>query len=287
VMDVAAQLGDQVERVEIEKALAKPGDLTAWEAVMRSFAGIANYDFESLRISAIEARKALAIAPGYALGHAALADALGGLYSRGGGGDLALVREARSHADRALAVGSNDALILGWVGIALCSCGAWPEAQRIARRAMELNPNLAIVRLFLAQLYIRLKRPDDALMHADAVLSLAPRGYMTHLALAYRGLSHYQSGRYEQSLQAMEQALLVNPGFVYPQRDIAVVHEKLERHEEARDAVCQLRLSNPSIKLEDLEAFTRASLFPPDLAEEFNMIFRKVWMDTPMDSGTI
>ncbi len=282
VTEVAVQLGDQVERVEIEKALAKPGDLTAWEAVMRAFAGIANFDPESLRTSAIEARKALAIAPGYALGHAVLSNALGGLYSRGGGGDAALLREARSHAERALALGSGDALVLGWVGFALCSCGAWPEAEKIAQRAMQLNPNLAIVRMFLAQLCVRLRRTDEALTHADAVLSLAPRGLMTHLAQAYRGLAHYQAGRYEQSRYAMEQALLFNPGFAYPMKDIAVICEKLGLHEEARDAVRRLRLAAPTITLEGMEAFNLSSLIPPDVAAEMNVVLRKVWEDTPV-----
>jgi hypothetical protein len=33
--------------------------------------------------------------------------------------------------------------------------------------------------------------------HVDALESLAPRGYMTHKGIAFRGLAHYMAGRYE------------------------------------------------------------------------------------------
>lgn len=284
VTEVAAQLGDQVERVEIEKALAKPGDLTAWEAVMRSSAGIAIYNFESLANSIAEARKALAIAPDYALGHAALANGLGGLYSRGGGRDMALARETRSHAERAMTLAPNDALVLSWAAFAMCNGGTWQEAERIARRAVDLNPNLAIGRLALAQVSVRFKRSDEVMLHAGAMVSLAPRGYMTHLGVAYVGFAHYFAGRYEQARQALEHALLLNPGFAYPLKDIAVICEKLGQHEEARDALRRLRLADPSITLEGMEAFNLASLFPQDVAADMNVVLRKVWEETPVES---
>jgi TolB-like protein/Flp pilus assembly protein TadD len=283
VTEVAAQLGDQVERVEIEKALAKPGDLTAWEAVTRVFAGITTINPVSIRTSIAEARKALALAPDYAMGHAALAVSLALKNARDGGSE-ALRREARQHIERALTLGASDPTVLGWTAHALAMCGAWPEALQYAERVVSLNPNVAIGRLTLAMVCVRLKRIDDVLMHVSALESLAPRGYMTHNGMAFRGIAHYMAGRYKEARKAMEQALLLNPGFVYPFKDIAVVCEKTGQHEEARDAVRRLRSADPTITLEDMEAFNLSSLFPPDVAVEFNTIFRKVWEATPVES---
>jgi TolB-like protein len=239
VTDVAAQLGDQVERVELEKALAKPGDLTAWESVTRALVGMATFSQDSLRASIADAREALSIAPDYALAHAILA-------------------------------------------AALAQCGSWDEGVRYAKRVLDLNPNLALGHYVMALLCVRHKKTDDVLKHVDALVNLAPRGRMTHHGIAFRGLAYYMTGDYQRARQAMELALPLEPGFVYPLKDIAVTCEKLGQHDEAQNAIRRLRLADPAITLEELEAFTLASLFPPDVAAETNDIFRKVWEDTPV-----
>ena len=43
-MEVAASLDAQVYSLEMERALRKPGDITAWEAAMRSLAAYRKYD---------------------------------------------------------------------------------------------------------------------------------------------------------------------------------------------------------------------------------------------------
>jgi TolB-like protein len=66
VTEVAGHLGVQVERVEMEKALRKPGDLTAWEAVMRSMSVFGRLSADRLRAGITDARQAVAVAPDYA-----------------------------------------------------------------------------------------------------------------------------------------------------------------------------------------------------------------------------
>jgi hypothetical protein len=94
------------------------------------------------------------------------------------------------------------------------------------------------------------------------------------------------AGRYEPALEAMEKALLLRPDFVYPLKDIAVICEKLGRHEEACDAVRRLRSADPLITLEHIEAFSLVSLIPPDVVTDMNKVFRKVWEATPAESPT-
>jgi hypothetical protein len=63
-------------------------------------------------------------------------------------------------------------------------------------------------------------------------------------------------------------------------------HREEQRDEETRDAVRRLRSADPSFTLERIEAFTLASLIPPDVATDINKVFRKVWEETPMESPT-
>jgi tetratricopeptide (TPR) repeat protein len=213
VTEVAGHLGVQVERVETEKALRKPGDLTAWEAVMRSMAVFGRLSVDSLQAGIADARHAIAVAPDYAPGYATLARTLGNLFLTTR--DEAMAREGRIHAQRAL-----------------------------------------------------------------ALETLAPRGYQTNLALGYKGLAHFQAGRYELALQAMEEAILLHPN-LYILKDKAVVCEKLGQHEDASDAIRRLSAAEPSVTLDGIER-ANSIVFAPDTANEMNAILRKLWRDTPV-----
>jgi TolB-like protein len=283
VSEVAGHLGVQVERVEIEKALKKPGELTAWEAVMRSHAAAMAYTGPGAGAKAIaEARKAVVISPDYALGHATLAAALAHNYMATGGRDPAMAREGLLHAERALVLAPSDPGILGPSSIAMCYFGRWRDGLQHARRAVDLNPNLTISRSALAMLSIRASLPEEALVNLDLVASLAPRGATAFLAVGMRGLAHYLAGRYEQAVDAADRSILLNPGFIFAMRDKAVYCERLGRHEEAREAVRRLRATAPQLSMDDMEAATGAGFMPPETAAEMNTIFRQVWEDTPL-----
>lgn len=285
VIEVAGHLGVQVERVEMEKALKKPGDLTAWEAVMRATATFADdLGFQASSRSIAEARKAVTIEPDYAFGHATLASALAHQYVAGGGRESALTREGLAHAERALALAPDDPMVLSLVAIVMGYCGgAWRDALMYAQRAVDMNPNSATGREALAMLLIRFNKPDDAIMHLHTAESLAPRGPLNYLSVAVRGLAHLQAGRYEEALQAAEQSLLYHPNFIYGLKDRVIYLQKLGRQEEAREAVRRLRSANRAITLDNVEAANIASFCPPEMAADMNAIFRKVWLETPLE----
>ena len=106
---------------------------------------------------------------------------------------------------------------------------------------------------------------------------------LNYLAVGVRGLAHFQAGRYQEALQAAEQSLLDHPNFIYALKDSAIYLEKLGRHEEARKAVHRLRAANRAITLDDVETANVASFFPPEMAADMNAIFRKVWLETPLE----
>ena len=113
VEEVAAHLGVQIQKVEMERALKKPGDLTAWEAVMRSWAAYA-------RVIAREhggRRGGGAARGGPRAGLCGGArNALDGpgdrLYQQTGFRDRKLIDEAIGHAEAALRLNPNHATVL-------------------------------------------------------------------------------------------------------------------------------------------------------------------------------
>jgi TolB-like protein/Flp pilus assembly protein TadD len=275
ITEVAGHLGVQVERAEMEKVLKKPGDLTAWETVMRAMAVYGRLSNEGLRAGIADARKAVAVAPDYALAHAVLASQLGNLYMTMGGRDEALAREGRVHAQRALLLDGSDPTVLTTVGLCMGLIGSWREALGHAQRAVDLNPNIALCRVNLSLVLVHFNRPDDAITHIDAAAILAPRGYQTYLTLGYKALAHYQAGRFEQALQAIDEALRFYP-YIFCLKDKAVFCEKLGKYEEARDAILQLRAAEPSITLDDIER-SNGIVFTPEIADDMNATLRKVW----------
>jgi tetratricopeptide (TPR) repeat protein len=281
-MEVAGHLDVQVERIEMEKALRKPGDLTAWEALMRSMSAFGRLSPDSIRDAIVDARQAVAIAADYALGHAVLAQFLGNIYMMTGGRDEAIARECRTHARRALTLDSGDPRILSQVALGMGWLGSWQEALEYAQRAVGLNPNIASCHLNLALVCLHFIRPDDAIVHVDAALVLAPRGYLTYVGLSYKSMAHFLTGRYEQALLTVDQALLLYP-FMYSVKDKIVYCETLGRHEEARDGVRRLRAIVQSGALDDIER-ANAIVFAPETARDLNATLRKVWMETPLES---
>jgi TolB-like protein/Flp pilus assembly protein TadD len=278
VIEVAGHLGVQVERLEMEKALRKPGDLTAWEAVMRSMSVYGRLSSDSLRAGIADARHAVAVAPDYAPGHALLAVTLSNLFIATW--DEALAREGRTHAQRALALDGSDPIVLSSVAMALALFGSWREAMGHAQRAVDLNPNIALCHVNLALVCLHFNRPDDAIAHVEAAAVLAPRGYQTNLALCYKGLAHFQAGRFEPALQAVEEAVLIYPNF-FMLKDKAVFCEKLGRHEDALDAIRRLRAAEPSLKLNDIER-ANTIVFSTETANEMNATLRKLWPPMPL-----
>jgi TolB-like protein/Flp pilus assembly protein TadD len=285
VSEVAGHLGVQVLSVETERSLRKPGDLTAWEAVMRALAAAAEYTGPGSGSNSIaEARKAIAISPDYALGHAVLSAAIAHNFMATGGRDQALRREGLQHVERALVLSQSDAGVLGPAAIALCTFGLWQDGLLHARRAVELNPNLVIGRNALAIASMRAGLPDDAIASFEVVESLAPRGAIAFLALGLKSLAYFQKGQYEQALDAGNRAIRLRPGFVLGFANMAVFCEKLGLHEAARQAIRQLREAAPVMTPDEIEMMNRNGFLPPEATADLNLTLRKAWLDTPMDS---
>ena len=178
VNEVAASLDAQVYSIEMERALKKPSDLTAWEAATRSLGAYRKYDPADRERAIKEAQRAVAIAPDYAPGQAMLADALANAYFDGSPDDLAEVQRIRIIAERALALAPDDASVLSLVGHALCFIGYPEEAALHTERAVRKAPGSGQLQYQHGTVCYFLGQPETALSHLNTGERLMPGSHL-------------------------------------------------------------------------------------------------------------
>jgi TolB-like protein len=286
VTEVAAHLGAQVDRAEIEHALRKPGDITAWEAVLRASPHLARSTPSGAQAAAAEARRALEIDPHYDLAHATLALALGQLFVLRGRDDAELAQEALVSAARAQALESSDAIVLARIAAALDFVGKYQDALPFAERAVSLNPNLEIPRFALGTTLHKLGRWDEAIAQFDATERLAPAGYWAHTAPFISAMAHLSAGRTERALELADRSL--GRGYTDAAQIVKIVClAKLGDSVSAHQSLRHLRTMSPDMSKSLFEKRLRTSLFDtmsPAQIEEHVAAFRQLWDDVASES---
>ncbi len=282
VTELAGQLGTQVQRLEMDRALKKPGDWTAWEAVARSISYFARFDAESQKLGTQEARRAVALAPDYALAQANLAHVLSAIFTQTL--DEGTAEETRSAVERALALEPDNPTVLWKSARALASIGLSGQALPLAERSIALMPFNAISHGSHAMTLMHLGRRREALAAFDEEARLAPRAHGQFFIIAMRAQAHLMLGEYDLSLKAAEESLRQFAGFSYPAMIKATCLAALGREPEAHDAVRACRKLGLDIVTPDnwekanhrFSAPEGFAMIAPALA-----IYRKIWDETP------
>ena len=212
VRELASHLGVQVLQQEMERALRKPGDLTAWEAVVRATSAWRKIGLGAAKRAVIEASTAVALAPDFGLARATLAHSQATL-SAWRGGDAALDDEAIRNADQALALDPNNANVLWRAGRAYWAAGRANKARQVLEKAVVVNANLADARYSLGMAYASLGRAEQAIAELDAGDALAPHSFTEYLGWWFRGYAHLSASRPEAALAAVETCLALNPNY--------------------------------------------------------------------------
>jgi TolB-like protein/Tfp pilus assembly protein PilF len=280
VLEVAAHLDAQVYRIEMERALKKPGDLTAWEAVTRSFAALRQMSGPSISVALEEARRAVAIAPDYGLAHAMLAVSHTLLYHYFGPDDSAAVARAREHIDRALALDPDNALVLGYIAQALCLLGQPREGLHLAERAIALSPGMAFAYHARGTACILLDRFDEGLAHWDAELRASPGAHTQYLSHTWQANAHIRAGRWDEAMAAVDRALALNPDFSFALAGKAFLCRRDGRMPEARDLFRRAREAEPAATIALWELRMRRRFVRNPVAEELVQHVRALWAET-------
>ncbi|UAJ08885.1 winged helix-turn-helix domain-containing tetratricopeptide repeat protein [Glacieibacterium megasporae] len=281
VAQISGSLCVQIQRIEIDRAQKKHGDITPFEAVQRSWACIPKFTPEGLAQSIADARKAVAIAPGYALAVSTLAVALGVRYQRAGSREPEVLAEALQHADRALTLGENHGTVLFHVALVKSYAQKWKQALELAERSVELNPNMPEARQTLGGSYTRDERYDEALAQFDDADRLAPRGLYMSISLTNRCWALFGAGRLEEALAVADRVLVIMPSDRTGLMQRIVIAAELGRLERAREDMTELRRVSPGVSRDIFLGTIRASRQADHVRDRDAALFNQVWRDTP------
>ena len=176
---------------------------------------------ESIRSAISLYQDAIALDSGFVLAHAGLADA----YAITASGLPGLTRYplARAAARKAVELDDNSAEAHNALAfVTYKSEWKWAEAEREFKRALALNPNLALARHWYAEMLGLIGRYDDAEAEFRRARELDPLSVAVRVDFA-RMLT--RRGRTTDALQLIEEGLAVNPAELrlYRERSLALV----------------------------------------------------------------
>ena len=157
-------------------------------------------------------KEAIAKDPAYALAHAGLADCYISLASDG----LVSAKEGypkgKEWAEKALKL--DDTLAAAHVSLASVKTDYewdWAEAEKEARRAIELNPGDAGARAAHAELLWTIGRLDESVQETKRALELDPLSINYNIALAFE---FFLARRYDEAMEQGTKTLELDPKYI-------------------------------------------------------------------------
>src|ERR1700682_3758394 len=127
--------------------------------------------------------------------------------------------------------------------------GGVEEGGAALSRAISLDPNLALARIWNGFVQLNLGDGDAAIEQFQIGLRMSPldpRIYMAQIGMA---IAHFLAGRYEEGSLWAKIAVQQNPNFVGAHRILMACHAMAGRLEEARQAWAVARQIDPTQRI--------------------------------------
>ena len=165
--------------------------------------------------------KALTFDPAYALAYVGLAEAYRETLLAADAVPAEAFESAKAAAQRALALAPNLAEALTERGFGLYYFEFdWPGAEREFRRALAINPNVAMAHFGLAQLLLTQDRPDEGFVHVRLARELDPMSpFLNTLEASYL----LASGRRDEARARLNRAFDIAPDFWLAHRTLGLL----------------------------------------------------------------
>lgn len=241
VLEVAANLDAQVQFIEMERALRKPGDITAWEANIRSFGAVRDrLDPTSLAKALQEAERAATIAPDFAPAQGQVGWAQALLYMLASPDDPKEVKRIRAILERAAELGVHNHFVSITVAQGLCYLGDPEEAHRHVSRAVRMAPGNGWAHFTLGMASAMLNRFAEAMKALDTAARLMPGVSWLCLIRAYQANVRMREGRWSEAEALCDEGLSAHPEYTLAWQNKAVVRWRLGEREDAQDIVERL-----------------------------------------------
>lgn len=213
--ELAAVLGATIFKLEMERALRKPSNLTAWECIARAIAATREYGTDSLGRAIAEAQHAMAIDPNYSLAQAVYATTVSGAYFAISLPDPARESEIQHHIDRAFGLDPDNAGVLAAIAAASAYIGRPAEGLIRARRAIRLWPEHGHAHYAAGVNALLLGQEADAIAHLDDFAQAEPDSHLHYVAHAWRGVAYMRTRDFSAARTAFAAGLALFPRNVF------------------------------------------------------------------------
>jgi len=211
----------QLERAEIERARRKPTEsLQAYDYYLRSKFCIYQWTREGSAEALRMTKLAISLDPDFAIAYASGANIFGQKKGFGWTEDAATESiESRQLVERAMQLDQDDPLVLAHAAEVYSYVLDEPETgAALAARAVALDPNLAMARLWAGWARVYLGDHEAAIEQFSAAIRLSPID--PHLFVPQTGIAfaYFFAGLYEESLSSATSAIRRQPNFPGAQR---------------------------------------------------------------------
>ena len=211
VSELAAWLGATIFKLEMDRALRKPANLTAWECTVRAMAAIREYGLEPLTRSISEAQRAVDIAPDYGLARAYLALTVSGAYLSVSLHDPLQERDIRNHIERAFVLDPDNAAVLAAIACASAYIGRPADGLPRALKAIRLRRGHGLAYYAAGVNSLLLGKEPEALAQLEDFLVVEPESHLHYITHVWRGISHTRRGDFDAGRACFGESLALFP----------------------------------------------------------------------------
>ena len=259
---IVTAIEPELVSAERERARRKqPNNMDAWESYQRGLWHLYHFSPEENATAQEMFHRSIALDPGFAQPHAALAyslfyDLLIGYVSEPGD------RLARAHEAGKTAVMLDDKDSLGHYALGrVCTMlGNHDEAMDELDVAVALNPNAALAHHGRGYVLTLIGRAEEALDEYDEALRLSPRDPLTVGTMAMRSVALTLLRRHEEAVEWARRSQR-QPGAArlggWPEAHEATALSHLGRVDEARAALERALAVNPNLSASFIDAVLR------------------------------
>jgi adenylate cyclase len=208
---VAAAIGPAISRIETEQAKRKTTEqLVAWDHYLRGMWHLHQFTQTDLEKSLTSFERTLALDPSLAEAHAGIARALlAGTMYHGSERKVSLSRVTAA-AKKSLAIDDQNVEAYYALAIAASHSDELDAAFDFGQRATRLNENFAPGYFALAVASLYIGRPQESLEAIDQALRLNPTDPQRFTWLSLRASALYLLNRYEDAAVSAKQSLGLN-----------------------------------------------------------------------------
>jgi TolB-like protein/class 3 adenylate cyclase len=253
---VVGAIAPKLEQAEIERAKRKPTEsLDAYDYYLRGIAsvnlGTKEANAEALRLF----YRASELDPDFATAYGMAAWCY--VWRKMNGWMMAPaqdVAETKRLAERAAALGRDDAVALSFGGHALLYVASDVEGGRaLVDRALVLNPNLAAAWNASGWVRVSLGEADMMIEHMARAMRLSPFDPLMFSMQAVTAFGHFLAGRNSDAALWAEKAVREQPSFLFTLRVAAASYASAGRSEDAHQAIARALQFDPDMRVSNLK----------------------------------